>query len=531
MTVPALAIGEMLVRRHRLGLGIVAAGMSVLALTTTVSPELSANVMGFAFVLFGLGVCYVVAVFAYGFDTDVAAAGSCFPARMLSLPVRTAELAAWPTAFGVVALSVLWLAAAGLVFRPWGLRTPLGWPTAVAATQFVWLLALLWWPFGLPWARIVVGLFIGHLPASVTIYAFQTGVSLADLLLVLGLLSAVGCGTIYLGVWRTRQGLFHRWERVGRSTGEVVTQPFRGRGQAQRWYEWRRHGFVLPLLIALVLPLYLVAFFVDDHNPAKLLRNVLLVLAQPVFFAGMGGTVVGKHNPWGRNTHGIPSFTATRPLTTAAMISAILRTAARTTLITWAVAVGLSALAILLSGAAEPLGKLIRDWAATRSAVEVIATVVTAGALLLLLTWKRLVENLLVGLTGREWLIGGSIFVTLFVAFNAVMLGLWLLVRPDLHGRVRDWLPWVMAVVVGLKLLTTLFVVREIRNRRLLTDRSLTSLTVLWLVVAGGLSAALIWLVPAEIASAATLVLAAILVTPSARISAMPLALDWNRHR
>jgi hypothetical protein len=537
MTVPALAIGEMLVRRHRRGLGIVAAGMVTFVLATAASPELSATVMGFAFVLFALVVCYVVAVFGFGFDTDVAAAGSCYPARMLSLPVRTVELAAWPAVFGAAALVALWLTAAGLVFRPWGLKAPLGWPAAVAATQFVWLLALLWWPFSLPWARLGVALLIGHLPVSVTLYAFNVGMPLAELLLALGLIAPAGCGMIYCGVLRTRLGRFRRWEPLAAGGGEpasvalIDARPFRTADAAQRWFEWRRHGFALPLWMALMLPLFLTPFFLDDHSPPKLLRNVALVLAAPVFFAGMGGTAPGRHNHWVKNAHALSSFVATRPLTTAALVGAILRTAARTTLLAWAITAGLLSAAVLLSGAAGPLAGVVERWFAARPAVDAVASVLLGGFLLLLLTWKRLVENLLVGLTGREWLIGGAILVGLFVAFSGVMVGLWLLVHPEYHQRIGEWLPCGMAVVVGLKLLATGFVVREVRRRRLVTYGTAKRLAGLWFLVVATLSATLIWLVPDSVLVFPSLMMAAVLLTPSARLSATPLALDWNRHR
>ena len=41
---------------------------------------------------------YLAAVFAHGFDTDLATAGTAFPARMFTLPVQTGALAGWPLA-------------------------------------------------------------------------------------------------------------------------------------------------------------------------------------------------------------------------------------------------------------------------------------------------------------------------------------------------------------------------------------------------------------------------------------------------
>jgi len=272
-------------------------------------------------------------------------------------------------------------------------------------------------------------------------------------------------------------------------------------------------------------------FFVDDHTPPALARDFVLTLGVPVLFAGMAGTVVGKHNPWVRDYYGVPSFTATRPMTTAGLVAAILRAAVRTTLLTWAIVVAMTAAAVTLSGAAAPLGELGERWLAARPAAEVAATLTAAAVLLLVLTWKQLVENLLIGLTGREWVIKGYMFFGATAASGVAVAGLWLLVHPEHYGTAKEWLPRILAALVALKLTAAAAVAAGLRRKRLVADRTLAAVAGIWSAVVAVLGGTLVWVVPADWAAGPTIVMTVALMVPLARVSALPLALDWNRHR
>jgi hypothetical protein len=338
-------------------------------------------------------------------------------------------------------------------------------------------------------------------------------------------------------VGRARRGIVPRWDwlfRLGRAAAvwRSSRAGFASARRAQDWFEWRRHGYVLPILVVVVLPLFgLLALFVDDHDPPKLMRAVGLALAVPVYFAGMSGTVVGKQNPWAKDSYGVPSFTATRPVTTAGLVAAILRAAARTTLIAWVVAAVMIGGSVYLSGAYVTFGRMFRAWLDARPAGEVAATVASVTAVLLLLTWKRLVENLLIGLTGREWFIKGSLFVGVFAFFGLLMFGLWFLIHPEYHHYVPEVAPWVLAALAGLKLTAAALVIRALRRKRLVEDRTLLVLAGAWAAVYATLFGLLFWVIPGETVAPHVLALGVLMLMPLARVSAMPLALDWNRHR
>ena len=77
-----LAIGWGIWRRHRRGLcalaaAFVAAAIAIAAIQTLLDPESAIHFCALAWAPLAIGALYVPAVFAYGFDSDLAAAGSC----------------------------------------------------------------------------------------------------------------------------------------------------------------------------------------------------------------------------------------------------------------------------------------------------------------------------------------------------------------------------------------------------------------------------------------------------------------------
>ena len=155
----------------------------------------------------------------------------------------------------------------------------------------------------------------------------------------LGVALAVGLVAAWLGVARARSGTVPSWQwltYIGTSIAlrSVRRSRFDSAGRAVAWYERRRHGLALPLMVALIVPICMLSFFLEEITPQMMVRNLGLAVMVVVFCAGMGAGQVGRNNTWVREHYGLSSFAATRPVTTAAMVAAKLR-AARTTLLTW----------------------------------------------------------------------------------------------------------------------------------------------------------------------------------------------------
>jgi hypothetical protein len=145
-------------------------------------------------------------------------------------------------------------------------------------------------------------------------------------------------------------------------------------------------------------------------------------------------------------------------------------------------------------------------------------------------TWKRLVQGLYIGLTGREWLIKGNVFLTLSVLCAAGPVIYWIGERVVLVW-LWDWLVWILAVLVCLKMAAVAWIAIRLYDGRLLTDRTLVSGAVCWALAVCALHGLLVWLADSPLLPRHALALVAILAVPLARLSAAPLALAWNRHR
>src|SRR5262245_637863 len=216
MKTPALAIGWTIWRRHRVGLTATAfcvflAVVACAVVRATLGPGEAIQACGEAVIPLAVCALYLAAVFAFGFDCDLATAGTAFPSRMFTLPVRTAALAGWPMAFGALAVGSLWLITASLILRPAGLDVPLWWPALLTGADLAWRQPLAWWPCGLAWLRIVVALVVAHLPITGTMLALRLDVPewAVSLLLVVAL--AAGMVLAWAGVARARGGDIASW--------------------------------------------------------------------------------------------------------------------------------------------------------------------------------------------------------------------------------------------------------------------------------------------------------------------------------
>src|SRR5262245_46345923 len=145
MHAPALALTREFWARHRLGLSGVVALVLGFALHCAIEPLPAQSAAGSS-LWFIMGLCYVIGVFAYGFDGKLESAESGFPARLFLLPVRTWALVAWPMLQGVLVAVLLWLVWDHFVLRPCGIQTPAWWLAMLAAIVAT-SQALAWLPF------------------------------------------------------------------------------------------------------------------------------------------------------------------------------------------------------------------------------------------------------------------------------------------------------------------------------------------------------------------------------------------------
>jgi hypothetical protein len=459
---------------------------------------------------------------------------SGFPRRLFTLPLRTAALAGWPLGLGGVTIVSLWVVLAEFVWRPCGVTVPLLWPPLCFMAFLAWVQALMWWPFPLPFLRLILAVpMLGLLAAGAVLGCF-VDVSEWILASVSAALVAGGYGLAVAGVARARRGEGTTWLKSSATTRPARSgsrPPFASASQALFWIVWRRGGYGLPLMIGLLLPIQLGMLYFADFEPFLARQFLVSILATPFLMAAITGTALGYSLSSSRNDRRLPAFTAARPITTTTLVAAHLRVAVASTLMAWVVLlVPLLSLLPFTQTAmvlTQEFGRFVESQGV--KAWELVALLVVVSPLL---TWRLMVDSLWLPMTGRKWLT--VLVITAAVAgFFAIVIA-WHEVsgRPELRTPLLAAIPWVLGAVVALKMFAGVCVARALLHRGLVAASTLARFAIGWGIAALTIVALAFWLTPAEIASPWTVACLVILaLLPMVRLGLAPLALDWNRHR
>ena len=545
MRSPARAIAWEFRRRHLWVLLLLASYFLVLAAlklilapTAPVTLDPPDGRVGVALAPMSVTFFYLLAAFSFGLAGDLASRQSIYPARMFALPITTRALAGWPMLYGAAVMASLWLGTA-LLARVWEVQLPFIWPALLLVVSLAWTQALTWMPYGLPGLRVVVVvLWLTALDAVVLLAIhFQASEPLMVAILVPQL--PLAWLTARFALTRARRGDLPDWRekfaRRERTAGEALTHrrhAFASPARAQTWFEWRRHGWSLPGLVALLLPFELAFLFVVRHDPPAVVLEILFfILLTPPFMAAFAAAEVSRASPDARDSSGVTPFLATRPLTSAALVAAKLKMAIWSTLAAWLMVVTLLPLGLILSGTwpmvIERVSRLASIFGTPRAIV--ILLLVFSG--LLVATWMLLVQSLYIGLTGRTWIIRSSGFLILlfFIALGPVSE--WILDDRRVQARLWNALPEILAALVVAKVVAVAWAAIRLYSGRLLRDRALITGAACWAVAVLALYGLFAWLFFFPLMPRYLLGLVAILAIPLARLFAAPLALAWNRHR
>jgi hypothetical protein len=538
---PALALSRQLWGRHRYGLAAVLLYVTAMAVAFNVLPagEEKTQHAAVVSIQFVAGLIYVAAVFAYGFDLRLEAPQSCFPARLFTLPVRTVGMVAAPMLQGVALVVLLWLAWAYLVLRPAGIDVS-PWSTALQAAAFVIVLqALLWAPFGLPWLRVVLALVLLPLLALAPQLGALLGANELLLDCMYAALVPIGALAAFAGVSRARHGASGQWpalfQRSRPSTGRFRQRAaFGSPAAAQLWLERRLHLLPLPLTVAGLVALFFLVTLILERPPEDFKSQLTLALNLclfPTIMAPLFGSFLGAMGTSPGTRHQLPAFIATRPLPVTALVAAKLKVAALAAATACAMAFAAAAVWIVAAGSGEQAVKaaadFLRAYPFSRAAATVLFVVVAPG----LLTWRLLVDNLWIGLTGRAWIARGSLLVGGLALTALALLAARFMSDPALAHQVWEVLPWWAGVAALVKLLAAAWAGRALLRRGLIERRALLRLLGVWAVTALGLFGLARGTVLFDDVPLSLLASGAVLIVPLVRLAAAPLALAWNRHR
>jgi len=480
---------------------------------------------------------YFLAVFSYGLTGDLAARRSMYPARLLALPVTTSALAWCPMLYGTLAMALLWLAARLLAPWPAGTDVPVVWPALLATAILAWVQALTWMPYAFPGARVIVSvclLVMIDVIATPAIH-YQASEPLMVALLAPHLPVAYLVGRS--AVARARRGHVPDWHaslgRLGRlpTPARRAAARFRSPGRALLWFEWRRYGRSLPVLVGLLLPFEALMLYVFRDAPSVARATLLSVLLTPPFMAAFVAATGSSSSPGGSDAHQLSPFLATRPVTSAALIRAKLGAAALSTLASWLLLLVAIPLALGISGTSWIVVADAHRVAEIFGTPRACVIGLLAASALVVSTWKQLVHSLYVGLSGRAWLVKASVFATLTLLTLFCIVAPWVHDRRWLIAELIDALPWILATLVLAKLVIASWIAVRLHASRLVSERALIAGVLCWDVAVLALFGVLRWLLPSVLIAGYGLALVAMLAVPLARLSASPLALAWNRHR
>ncbi len=480
-------------------------------------------------------VLYLLAVFSFGLSGDLAGRQSMYPSRLLTLPVTTAALAAWPMVFGAVTMVVL-AQATRMASWPSAAEPPL-WLLLFAPVLLAWTQVLTWVAYPVRGLRVVAAVALLISIDMIAIIGIEIQPRESVMAAVLAPLLPLAWVAAYAAVRRARRGDVPDWRGAFTPLHSLARllprrEQFASPMSAQTWCEWRQHGWSLPVLVAFVLPFALGLPFLDPESSSWLIISLAVVALTPPIMASFVASTVRRASPL-RNEDdlGLAPFLATRPMTSAALVAAKLRVNIASTVITWLLVLAAVPLALTWSNT-WPM--VIDEARGLRDHIG-LPRAVALGLLMLLaligMTWKRLVTSLYIGLSGRPWLVRTNMGATFVLLVAAIPFVQWTLENRWALVRVIDAVPAVAVVLVVLKISAAAWIVSRLDRARLIEPRALVTGASIWLAAVLALYALLAWMLDTPHIPRYVVVLIATLAIPLTRLSAAPLALALNRHR
>jgi hypothetical protein len=435
--------------------------------------------------------------------------------------------------YGTSVIVVLWFGMRLLVLWPADVDVPVVWPALLAASLLAWTQVLTWMPYPLRGMRVIITVLWLAAIDTIVMLALYLKASEAVMLAILAPHVPLAYLAARSAVARARCGAVPEWRGTSATVGRIeeVLPHFPSPARAQLWFEWRQSGRSLPGLVAILLPFELALLFPFSHTPELIFEVLLLVAFTPPFMAAFVAATTARSGATTSDAHGLSPFIAARPLTNGSLIAARMKAMIRSALAAWMLVLVATPLALRFSGAAPVVMERVHRLIEVMEMPRAIAILLLGLAVLLASTWKQLVQSLYIGMSGREWVVRGSVFAALTFLAVALPLAVWTSRNREALALLFNNFALIAAVLVCLKLSAAVWIAMRLRDKRLLSDRRLVIGAVCWDVAVFVLYGLLVWIVPAMLVGRSVLALIAILEVPLARVAAAPLALAWNRHR
>ena len=313
------------------------------------------------------------------------------------------------------------------------------------------------------------------------------------------------------------------------------TKRFASPASAQFWFEWRRSGLLLPACTAFALILIFGPFsWVYRNDPRSTMDTLVRILAVPIVLAFATGKGFIKPEFWSTNL-ALPTFLATRPLSSGEVVISKMKVAALSVAITWVLVLSFIALWLPLWADTTQLKRLLIEFRMFYPHSWHVITILFVIALVVL-TWRCMVSGLWVGLSGSRLYYIGSLCLQVIVP--ALLLPAAGICSNIIDSEIREHteglntivfsaVGWILALAVMAKLWITVFSWSKITPRRTWQYLLIWTVATLGFVALGILSRP--W---ADMYRLERLyILGALLIFPFARLGLAPSSLAKNRHR
>lgn len=473
--------------------------------------------------------------------------------RLYLAPMSTASIVAWHMFPGAILLSLQMAASLAWQNAWFGSQHPILGPTLFAAAAWAsaqmlagvshrTLTSLVLSSIPVVWSFCWFGSRHGGWMKSPEHY--WTDVTVSDIFMMIGIIvisyiltvrviSSERCGEQFqsLSLWKWIE---HTWERISTMrSGDL--RPFGSARQAQLWYEWRSKGIALPIATGIIIAFgtaVILVRMVALGNVSETLKESQEAVVGAGFVlpmvAGLSGLLLGttfsgiqgrdhKSTIRDLNVEGqfdrMGNFLATRPMTNTTYAGIILRTAVKSTALSWclwAVVLTLAAVLGMLAGVtSEPFAKIAgKFWylCGTLFAIWIAITAVASTVL-----------------TGRFPVFAVTFTIGIFVA-----VFLMLLTENYATQQLKSQLSLLVPLGIAIVALAGTAVAFIAASRRSVVTGTLAwRCGIAWLL----LNSVALMLKPTGLTFVAYPLLLAFTALVILPFATTPLAITWNRHR
>jgi len=492
-----------------------------------------------------------LSIFSYTeFDTQKSQTG--FPRRLFVLPATAFQMVFVPMLLGVLAMESVALMWATFNSE---LRTP--WLLVALPAYMVFYQSIQWTMSRLGSLRMLVMGFIGVVlimapifrsPGSLRSLGESSSVSMTTMAAILACTAVITFVITWLHVSRQRSGGGAAFDSSTNLVTHLLdTRPHREKvfnspAAAQFWFEWRRAGMLLPLLISglLIVVIGPISWYIRSE-PELNFQILVIVLAMPVLLAWPIGKGFSKPDFWSQDLS-MSGFIAVKPIANADLVLIKMKAAAVSAIVSWGLVLAFLLVWLPFWGSIDSIkagAKLVAQvygpsWIAP-SAIGIL--IIFAG---ILFTWRFLVNGLWLGLSGNKKLFMACAVPYAFFPLVVIATLLVLSESGPLRIALMNYdlsrltlLEVIAAIAVIGKFWAWVFSWRDVASERVTQYLFFWAASTLPLLMLG----IFLWevakphLPPDAEGIRNLLLLVALVIVPLARVGYAPSALAKNRHR